>query len=91
MVTIKCPICSWTHKVPPIDSRINSGTLADVFGPGVMLLQATNQRSTKAEEIIEKHLKTHTMSEWVNAIEVRDRSIKSLNESLVEAVAKAVH
>lgn len=66
--TVACPLCAWRHEVKPLDPRLNASTLASVFGPGIMLQNAINQRATETERALEAHLKTHTLVEWVSEV-----------------------
>ena len=46
--TIHCPLCEWTYTVPSLPAGVDENTLAEVFGPGIMLIQARNQRAADA-------------------------------------------
>lgn len=66
--TIRCPLCDWTYTVPPITAGVDETTLASVFGPGVMLLQATNMRDFETEVRVGEHFKIHPLPEWLRKV-----------------------
>lgn len=69
---IPCPIklCLWRYEIPPLDPRINSNTLAGVFGPYIMAQHAANEQTQNTERALEEHLATHKFVDWINAIQL---------------------
>lgn len=65
---LQCPVCDWQYLVPPLDAGLGAGTLAGVFGPGIMLNVAINQRNEASECALKAHLETHTLVEWVSKV-----------------------
>lgn len=61
-----CAICDWYHEEPI--ATVSADALAGVFGPGVMAQVAINRRAGRIEEALEKHLKTHSLIEWVRKV-----------------------
>lgn len=64
-----CPLtaCGWYFDMPPavvIDEQV----LAHVFGPGVMTLQAADQRQDKIERELGDHFNNHTNVEFLTEI-----------------------
>lgn len=65
---LNCPLCAWSHEMPPFDQRIASGTLASVFGPGVFAAHAINERARQGEEVLATHFATHDVVAWLQGI-----------------------
>lgn len=59
--------CHWYLDVPPTPV-VDPMVLADVFGPGVMAVEATNQHHAHIERELRRHLSTHTVQEFVTEI-----------------------
>lgn len=81
---IKCPLCEWALEQKPLDPRLNADTLAGVFGPGIALQTALNQRAQETERALETHLKTHTLVEWVKKVGDQQREIEQLRGAAQE-------
>lgn len=60
--------CEWTHTVAPLRAEINEGTLAEIFGPGQMLLNARNQRRQDIERALQDHFKSHPHVDYLRTI-----------------------
>lgn len=69
----KCPLCTWSHEVPPVAP--GPGTLADVFGPGVMMMAAIAQRTQETEKALQAHLSSHQLVEWVQRVSQLEREL----------------
>jgi hypothetical protein len=61
-----CPLCEWYHEEPI--ASVSSDALASVFGPGIMAQVAINRCAERIEEALDKHLRTHTLVEWVKKV-----------------------
>ena len=66
--TIRCPLCEWTYTVPPLPAGVDENTLAEVFGPGIMLIQARNERSGETERQLSEHFNTHPLRDWLRKV-----------------------
>lgn len=66
-----CPVddCDWYLDEAPVDERLGMGTLADVFGFGVIAAHALNERARTVEAELNAHLDSHTVLEWVRTVE----------------------
>jgi hypothetical protein len=62
----RCPLCDWYHEEPI--ATVSADALASVFGPGIMAQIAINRRAERIEELLHKHLKTHSLVEWVQKV-----------------------
>ena len=80
--TIHCPLCDWTYTVPPLPAGIDENTLAEAFGPGIMLAQARNQRSAETEARLSEHFKTHQLIDWLRKVTALQAEIERLNAEL---------
>lgn len=78
---IDCPLCDWHYEVPALDPRLGADTLASVFGSGIMLQHAIDSWARKIEELLDKHLKTHSLLEWVRKVSDLQHEIKLLKAS----------
>jgi hypothetical protein len=65
---VSCPLCDWTYTPTPFDPRLGEGTLANVFGQGVLLSIAMNNRAAEVEVALRKHLSTHALEEWIRKV-----------------------
>lgn len=79
----RCPVddCGWVHVEPPIDPRISGATLAGVFGPNIMLAHAQNSRAEKIERVLQDHLRTHTVAEWVATVTRLQAELKEARDA----------
>ena len=80
--TIHCPLCEWTYTVPSLPAGVDENTLAEVFGPGIMLIQARNQRAADTEERLSEHFKTHQLVDWLRKVTALQAEIERLNAEL---------
>lgn len=73
-----CPLettCSWSFIAPPAPI-VGEQALADIFGPGTMKLQATNEHLAAIELALTEHIVTHSPIEFVTEIaKLRELSI----------------
>lgn len=67
-LTYRCPLCTWTHEVKHLAPGLDENTLAGVFGKGVMLAIARNDRAEAAERALQAHFATHSTVEWVRRV-----------------------
>lgn len=70
---IHCPLCDWSTEIPR--PQYAPGVAA-VFGLDADTLAAIHQRQCehRMESEIERHLRTHTVTEWTTALmQARDR------------------
>lgn len=70
---VSCPLCDWLYVEP--DVPVPPGTLANVFGPGVMTAVANGQRLQRIEEALRKHTDTHTALEYLEALTLIGRAV----------------
>lgn len=61
-----CPVCDWYHEEPI--AKVSNDMLAGVFGPGIMAQLAMNNRTQRIEEALERHLKGHSLVDWVKKV-----------------------
>lgn len=82
---IHCPIdvCPWSHDVLSLD-HVTEGTLASVFGVGVMMATAHAQREQAVERALETHLKSHSILDWVQCIQRLKLTIAAQDHALKE-------
>lgn len=76
--TLICPVedCGWEHvETSPL---VPEGALAEVFGQGVMALQARNQHAEKCERILQQHHAGHSVADYLRTI---TRLRQALNRS----------
>ena len=81
-LTIHCPLCEWTYTVPPLPAGVDETTLAGVFGPGIMLAQARNQRSAETEARLSEHFQTHELIDWLRKVTALQAQIEQLKAEL---------
>ena len=79
---IRCPLCDWTYTVPPLPAGVDETTLANVFGPGVVLLQATHWRAADTEARLGEHFKTHPLPDWLRKVTALLAEIETLKAEL---------
>jgi hypothetical protein len=84
ITVIPCLLCDWAYQVKPLDSRLNSDTLAGVFGPGIMLQTALNRQAEETERELEAHLKTHALVEWVKKVTAQQQEIARCRQEHLE-------
>lgn len=80
MAVMNCPLCAWTYAAPPLDPRLNAGTLAGVFGPGVIAQIAANRQAEDTERALQAHLQGHTLVEWVQKVSALERENAELRQ-----------
>lgn len=78
---IKCPLCAWEHEMPPI--KATADTLAGVFGHGVMMMAAFNERAHATERALNAHLSTHTLVEWVQKVSRLEHELAVLRSAIL--------
>ena len=81
-LTIHCPLCDWTYTVPPLPAGVDETTLAGVFGPGVMLLSAINQRAADTEVRLSEHFNTHPLVDWLRKVTALQAEIETQKAEL---------
>lgn len=84
----KCPVdgCSWAHVEPEADPATRDpNLLASVFGPGVMASAAAVQRAERIERVLETHLRSHTVQEWVGTVSRLQMELERHRSGLVAA------
>jgi hypothetical protein len=65
---LTCPVddCVWTHlETMPV---MPEGALANVFGPGVMAMQARNTLRERVEHALREHHKIHEVQDYLSTI-----------------------
>ena len=65
---ICCPLCDWTYTVPPLPAGVNENTLADMFGPSIVLIHARNKRAADTEVRLSEHFNTHPLVDWLRKV-----------------------
>ena len=80
--TIHCPLCDWTYTEPPLPTGVDENTLAKVFGPGIMLIQARNQRAADTEARLGEHFKTHQLIDWLRKVTALQAQIETQQAEL---------
>lgn len=88
--TYRCVLidCDWTFTQLPVDPGINRDTLAAVFGPGQMLLNAINDRSNTIERKLAEHYNRHSPVEFLTTITALERSCERFVAALAEVGQK---
>lgn len=76
--------CDWSHTQPPINPEVTEDTLATVFGPGQMLLNARNGRAQDIEDALGKHYRGHTPVEFLTTITALERSCERFIAALAD-------
>lgn len=63
-----CPLddCGWQHREEISD--VPEGTLANIFGPGVMSVVAKTQHHQRLERALEAHHATHKAEDYLRTI-----------------------
>jgi hypothetical protein len=63
-----CPLdgCGWLHREEIPD--VAEGTLAHVFGPGVMSVVAKTQHHERLEQLLENHFTSHKTEDYLRTI-----------------------
>lgn len=93
MSTVSCPLCPWTYAIPPLPAGVDTGTLASVFGPGIMLQHAKNRQAEETEERLREHFRGHKLEEWVAKVTELQRANNALRQQLqvTQAVLDGAH
>lgn len=80
---LKCPLCDWQYELKPLHPDVGPDTLASVFGPGIMLQTALNQRTQDTERALEEHFKKHTTAEWLQKVSSLQWELDRLKETFI--------
>ena len=80
--TVRCPLCDWTYTVPPLSGGVDENTLAGVFGPGMLLLQAVNRRAADTEDQLSAHFNTHPLPDWLRKVTALQAQIETQQAEL---------
>lgn len=79
---IDCPLCEWTYTVPPLPGGVDENTIADGFGPGVLLRYVINQRAADTEDQLSAHFNTHPLPEWLRKVTALQAQIETQQAEL---------
>ena len=80
--TIHCPLCDWTYTVPPLPAGVNENTLADMFGPSIVLIHARNKRAADTEARLFEHCNTHPLPDWLRKVTALQAQIETQKAEL---------
>lgn len=80
---ILCPVLDCDWKLDTTPPQVDALTLAGVFGPGVMASVAATQHAHSVEQDLERHLKGHSLVDFL-------RTIRSLTQQRDEALEALV-
>jgi hypothetical protein len=80
---INCPLCDWHYDVPELDPRIDSNTLAGVFGHGIMANIAINRRNEETERKLNEHLSTHKLVEWAKKVSALETELRLMRAAFL--------
>lgn len=80
-----CPLstCSWYFDQPAAPA-VDATFLADIFGPGAMMAQATRQHVADLERVLGEHFNRHTSVEFLIELVKQQELNRGLTRQLVE-------